>query len=103
MFWIIFNFDGSVGSFVSFGLNYHSTAGTVTNPTYIAFIVVMAFGWFLGVFICPPSKIGVEQLEVEEEKHSLKAIARLWIKMAVNWRGGVRDPNVQCLLLLPTE
>ena len=58
----------------------------MTNSTYIVFIVIMAFGWFLGVFICPPSKIRMEQLELEEKKHSLKVIVKLWLNTMINWR-----------------
>lgn len=46
LFWVVFKLGGSVGSFVSFGLNYHSAQGAVTNSTYIAFIVIMALDGF---------------------------------------------------------
>ncbi|KIM82167.1 hypothetical protein PILCRDRAFT_97462 [Piloderma croceum F 1598] len=56
-FWVIFNVGGAVGGFMSFGLNFHSTAGTVSNSMYIAFIIVMAFGWLITVFIPPPNRV----------------------------------------------
>ncbi|KAI9742887.1 MAG: hypothetical protein M1818_003616 [Claussenomyces sp. TS43310] len=95
-FWIIFNLGGSVGSFVSLGLNFHSKAGTVTNSTYIAFIVIMAFGWFLGVFICPPSAVRTPQLEVETEKHSLAATCRIWVRTMIHWRVACMLPMFFC-------
>lgn len=91
IFWIIFNLGGSVGSFVSLGLNYNSKAGTVSNSTYIAFIVIMAFGWFLGIFICPPSAVRMPQMEIEKEKRSFSATCKLWIKTIIDWR-------IACLL-----
>lgn len=94
--WIIFNLGGSVGSFVSLGLNYHSKAGTVTNSTYIAFIAIMAFGWFLGVFIRPPSSVRMSQLEVEVKKHSLKRTCKLWAKTTSNWRVACMLPLFFC-------
>ncbi|KAJ5987768.1 MFS general substrate transporter [Penicillium waksmanii] len=45
VFWIIFNLGGGVGSLASFGLNYNSTSGTVSNGTYIALLILMAIGW----------------------------------------------------------
>jgi hypothetical protein len=96
VFWIIFNLGGSIGSFVSLGLNYHSKAGTVTNSTYIAFIVIMAFGWFLGVLICPPSSVRMSQLEVEIEKHSMKRTCKLWAKTILNWRVACMLPLFFC-------
>ncbi|KAM3452388.1 hypothetical protein MY3296_004544 [Beauveria thailandica] len=47
LFWVIFNLGGAVGSLASFGLNFDSRSGTVTDSTYIAYIVVMLFGWAL--------------------------------------------------------
>ncbi|EEB99783.1 hypothetical protein MPER_00449, partial [Moniliophthora perniciosa FA553] len=33
MFWIIFNLGGGIGSFISFGLNFHSKSGTISDGT----------------------------------------------------------------------
>ncbi|KAG6873486.1 hypothetical protein C0995_015189 [Termitomyces sp. Mi166 len=57
IFWVIFNLGGGIGSFISFGLNFHSKSGTVTDGTYAAFMVIMAVGWLLSVFIAPPHKV----------------------------------------------
>ncbi|EEP82994.1 conserved hypothetical protein [Uncinocarpus reesii 1704] len=68
VFWIIFNLGGMIGSLVSFGLNFHSQSGTVSNSTYIATMVIMLFGWVIGVFICPPTRIRLVQLNEAENK-----------------------------------
>ncbi|KFZ24799.1 hypothetical protein V502_00721 [Pseudogymnoascus sp. VKM F-4520 (FW-2644)] len=52
IFWVIFNLGGAIGSFVSFGLNFHSKSGTVTDSTYIAYVIVMLFGWTLSTLVC---------------------------------------------------
>ncbi|KAJ5804126.1 uncharacterized protein N7518_000429 [Penicillium psychrosexuale] len=52
VFWVIFNLGATIGSLASFGLNYNSKSGTVTDSTYVAYIVVMLFGWLLSVFVC---------------------------------------------------
>lgn len=58
LFWMIFNFGGAIGSLATLGLNYNSSSGTVNDSTYIAYIVIMIFGWIFGaLFICPPSKL----------------------------------------------
>ncbi|KAK1225455.1 hypothetical protein PQX77_011604 [Marasmius sp. AFHP31] len=57
MFWVIFNLGGAIGSFVSFGLNFHSSSGTVSDGTYGAFMAIMLIGWFLSVLVLPPHKV----------------------------------------------
>ncbi|KAI0425442.1 putative MFS transporter [Xylaria sp. FL1042] len=88
VFWIIFNLGGGIGSFVSFGLNYHSKSGTVTDSTYIALLVIMIFGYFLGLFICSPSRIQLAQLHnaVETEKRSVKGTIKMAVKTITKWR-----------------
>lgn len=73
LFWIIFNLGGMIGSLTSFGLNYNSSSGTVTDSTYIAIMVIMIFGWIIGLFICPPSQINLAELnETREGNDSLE-------------------------------
>jgi sugar phosphate permease len=88
VFWIIFNLGGGIGSLVSFGLNYHSKSGTVTDSTYIALMVIMIIGYFLGLFICSPSRIRLAQLNnaVETEKRSIKGAAMMAVKTITKWR-----------------
>ncbi|ESK91166.1 mfs [Moniliophthora roreri MCA 2997] len=57
LFWIIFNLGGGIGSFISFGLNFHSRSGTVSDGTYGAFMAIMFLGWLLSLLILPPHKV----------------------------------------------
>ncbi|OIW27044.1 putative MFS transporter [Coniochaeta ligniaria NRRL 30616] len=97
VFWIIFNLGGGIGSLASFGLNYHSKSGTVTDSTYIALMVIMLFGWLLGVFICSPSRIRLAQLHsaVETEKHSIKGTIVIAIR-TIRWRVVLMLPFFFC-------
>ncbi|KAI2633447.1 putative MFS transporter [Xylaria nigripes] len=94
IFWIIFNLGGGIGSLVSFGLNYHSTSGTVSDSTYIALLVIMAFGYVLGIFICSPSRIRLAQLQnaVETDKHSVKGTFMMAVKTITKWRVALMVP-----------
>ena len=86
-FWIIFNLGGGIGSLASFGMNYHSTSGTVSDGTYIALLIIMAIGWLMGALICPPKSVRVSTLETtpEGEKNWL-SIAKLTFKTICDWR-----------------
>ncbi|KAG5290183.1 DUF895 domain-containing protein [Histoplasma ohiense] len=80
VFWIVFNMGGTIGSLASFGLNFHNGQGTVSNSTYIATMAVMGFGWLIGVFICPPSRVQLSQLREAEymvRDRSLRALGKL--------------------------
>ncbi|ATY66271.1 Major facilitator superfamily general substrate transporter [Cordyceps militaris] len=88
IFWVVFNFGGGIGSLVSFSLNYHSTAGTVGDSTYIALMIIMLFGWTLGFFICSPKRVRLAQLHraVETEKTSVAAMLKLTLDTLMRWR-----------------
>lgn len=53
-FWAIFNLGGVIGALIPLGQNMHRKAGTVTDGTYIAFMVLMASGFVLALFLCNP-------------------------------------------------
>lgn len=95
VFWVIFNLGGGIGSLASFGLNFHSTKGTVTDSTYIALMVIMIFGWLLGFFICSPSSIRLAQLHaaVETERHTVRGSIDTAVRTVMKWR-------VACMLPL---
>jgi len=57
IFWIVFNLGGVIGDAIAFGQNFYSTAGGVSNNTYIAFIVLTFTGTLLALLIVPPEKI----------------------------------------------
>lgn len=89
VFWIIFNLGGMIGSLVSLGLNFNSSTGTVNNGTYIAMMVIMLFGWVIGVFICPPRRIRLDQLQEAEEEvvqHSIPKKTRIIVHTLFQWR-----------------
>lgn len=97
-FWIIFNLGGGVGSLASFGLNYHSASGTVSDGTYIALMIIMLVGWVLGVFICSPRRVRLAQLmEAEEhEKRTLKYTIIAAFKTMAKWRVACMLPLFFC-------
>ena len=88
VFWIIFNLGGGVGALASFGLNFHSESGTVSDATYIALMVVMLVGWVLGIFICSPKRVRLAQLRAveEREKHTLKHAIITAFRTIAKWR-----------------
>lgn len=92
LFWIIFNFGATLGSFISFGINYGSTAGTVTDSTYVAYIVVMLFGWVLSLLVVSPDKLNSKYDGAREREHakltwsSLKSVTIHAIKILADWR-----------------
>ncbi|TDZ47008.1 UNC93-like protein [Colletotrichum trifolii] len=98
VFWIIFNLGGGVGSLASFGLNFHSTTGTVNDATYIALLAIMLFGWLLGVFICSPKRIRLAQLSAatETEKHSVKGLFQMTVATLCTWRVACMLPLFFC-------
>ncbi|EEA26296.1 hypothetical protein TMatcc_005438 [Talaromyces marneffei ATCC 18224] len=87
VFWIIFNLGGGVGSLASFGLNFHSKTGTVSDATYIALLVIMLVGWVLGLLICSPSSVRVRGLRtIASEKLNWRQTARLALHTISDWR-----------------
>ncbi|KAG6877162.1 hypothetical protein C0993_009767 [Termitomyces sp. T159_Od127] len=95
IFWVVFNLGGGIGSFISFGLNFHSQSGTVTDGTYAAFIIIMAIGWLLSLTIAPPHKVIREDGSLAgpppRGKHmdltgSLKAELNKFVEASKDWR-----------------
>ncbi|KAF7355033.1 hypothetical protein MSAN_01418800 [Mycena sanguinolenta] len=56
-FWAIFNLGGVVGAAAAFGQNFNSTAGNVTNGTYISFLVLTVLGAIIPLFMVDPKKM----------------------------------------------
>lgn len=93
LFWVIFNLGGAIGSLASFGLNYNSKSGTVTDSTYIAYIVVMLFGWGLSLFVSPAESLSRKYsgTRISEESRrlkwvNLKATIVQTLKIVFNWK-----------------
>ncbi|GAB1192963.1 hypothetical protein APSETT444_002164 [Aspergillus pseudonomiae] len=81
------------GSLASFGLNYHSKSGTVTDSTYIAYIVVMLFGWALSVFVCSTESLSrkyhgsrISQDSKALNWSNLQRTAMETVKIVFDWR-----------------
>ncbi|KAL2820308.1 major facilitator superfamily domain-containing protein [Aspergillus granulosus] len=88
VFWIIFNLGGFLGSMISFGLNFHSASGTVSDSTYIAFMCIMAGGCCCALGLLNP-------YNVIREDRSRAAVAKkpsVWgefvqlVKVIKDWR-----------------
>ena len=93
VFWVVFNLGGTIGSLISFGLNYHSKSGTVSDSTYIAFVVVMLFGWALSVFVCSTESLSRKYhgARIAEETKTLN-VRNVWkavvetLRIVVDWK-----------------
>ncbi|KZT51337.1 MFS general substrate transporter [Calocera cornea HHB12733] len=57
IFWIVFNLGGVIGSAVAFGQNFFSTSNSVSNSTYIAFIVLTFIGSLLALTMANPNNM----------------------------------------------
>ncbi|CRG89175.1 UNC93-like protein C922,05c [Talaromyces islandicus] len=87
IFWIIFNLGGGVGSLASFGLNFHSNTGTVSDSTYIALLVIMVFGWASGLLICSPLDVKVKGLRtLSNEEPNQRQTVQLALRTMSDWR-----------------
>ena len=93
LFWVIFNLGGAIGSLASFGLNFHSASGTVTDSTYIAYIAVMLFGWVLSVFVSSTEGLSAKYTGRRVDRESkvitwrnLRSSVMQTAKIVLNWK-----------------
>lgn len=93
VFWVIFNLGGAIGSLISFALNFHSKSGTVTDSTYVAYIVVMLFGWSLSVLVCSTEALSSKYAGTRIARESkavtwanLKQSMLQTARIVLNWR-----------------
>ena len=56
-FWIIFNTGAVIGSLITLLQNINTTAGSVSDGTYAAFIALMFLGLVISCFICDADKV----------------------------------------------
>ncbi|ORY64316.1 major facilitator superfamily transporter [Pseudomassariella vexata] len=57
-FWLIFNLGAVIGSLIPLAQNINTTsAATVTDGTYVGFIVLMLLGAILALFLCNADKV----------------------------------------------
>ncbi|KAF5313027.1 hypothetical protein D9619_003575 [Psilocybe cf. subviscida] len=95
IFWAIFNLGAVVGSAVSLGQNFHSTANSVKNGTYIGFLVLTLIGVVIPMLMVPPENmIRTDGTKVMTPRHpSWKVeIYGLWVTLRT-------DPSI--ILLFP--
>lgn len=57
IFWAIFNVGAVIGAIVPLAENFHSEKNSVTDGTYIAFVVLMFVGFILAFFLLPAEKV----------------------------------------------
>ncbi|KAG6829302.1 hypothetical protein H0H87_011968 [Tephrocybe sp. NHM501043] len=57
VFWTIFNLGGVVGASVALGQNFNSTANSVSNGTYIGFLILTCLGVLLPLAMVDPAKM----------------------------------------------
>ncbi|KAI7978675.1 hypothetical protein EIK77_010581 [Talaromyces pinophilus] len=85
---IMTGLGGFLGSMISFGLNFSSQSGTVSDSTYIAFMCIMAFGCLCALALLQP-------YNVIREDNSRAAVPRkpsVWgefvetLKVLKDWR-----------------
>ncbi|EJD04544.1 MFS general substrate transporter [Fomitiporia mediterranea MF3/22] len=57
LFWTVYNIGGVLGAAVSLGRNFHSTAGSVDNGTYIGFLVLSCIGVVIPLLMANPAKM----------------------------------------------
>ncbi|KAH8690277.1 major facilitator superfamily domain-containing protein [Talaromyces proteolyticus] len=92
LFWVIFNLGGGVGSLASFGLNYKSVTGTVSDATYIALLIIMGIGWLMSVFICPPDSVRKPAIQKGQQKTNQRRGTKAYelikscFKICTDWR-----------------
>ncbi|KAF3785047.1 UNC93-like protein 2 [Nymphaea thermarum] len=88
VFWSIFNLGGVIGGLIPFLLNYHRTAPSVNDGTYIGFMAFMSLGALLTLTILPPNKVirddGSRPAIVKYSNPSKECIEIL--KLFLNWK-----------------
>ncbi|KAJ7067991.1 major facilitator superfamily domain-containing protein [Mycena amicta] len=57
IFWSIFNLGGVMGAAIAFGTNFHNSAGSVSNATYIAFLCLTVVGACIPFFMTNPRDV----------------------------------------------
>jgi len=57
VFWVIFNLGGVIGGIIAFISNYSNESQTVTDETYIAFLVIMLVGGSLSLLLVSPQNV----------------------------------------------
>ncbi|VEU21854.1 DEKNAAC102829 [Brettanomyces naardenensis] len=86
IFWAIFNLGGVIGSLIPLGQNMHNNSGTVSDGTYVAFLILTVIGFTLSLFLLPVRKVRrTDGTKVIYQKHptfwsEMKELCRLLIQ-----------------------
>ncbi|MCJ1306622.1 hypothetical protein MMC25_000265 [Agyrium rufum] len=56
-FWMIFNLGGVIGALIPLGQNIHSTSGSVSDGTYIGFMILMFLGAMLALCLVSAKEV----------------------------------------------
>ncbi|TFK65106.1 MFS general substrate transporter [Pluteus cervinus] len=106
LFWVIFNLGGGIGSFISFGLNFNSKSGTVTDQTYAAFMVIMGIGWLLSILVLPAHQVirkdgtlagnPPEPFDIARPARTIKRELRALVDALKNWKVLLLVPAFFC-------
>ena len=86
VFWIIFNLGAVIGAIIPLANNLENKGSAVKDGTYIAFLVLMATGSIIAIFMLPMSKVWrSDGSKVQGEKYpnwleELKKLFQLAIK-----------------------
>ncbi|KAL2838270.1 major facilitator superfamily domain-containing protein [Aspergillus pseudoustus] len=98
LFWVTFNLGATIGSLISFRLNYTSQSGTVTDSTYVAYVVVMLFGWALSALVCSTDRLSARYTGEREPAQPGSFSQRRGL-LGNNW-SGLRATAVQTLRII---
>ncbi|KAG2175373.1 hypothetical protein INT43_001020 [Umbelopsis isabellina] len=102
IFWVIFNLGGFLGSLISFAINFDSTAGKVSDSTYIAFTVLMIIGACLTLLLLPRSKIVRKDGSKVDVAHPLQksTVKSVLTSAFAIFRSGFVNPKLLALVPL---
>ncbi|KAI9285215.1 hypothetical protein BC943DRAFT_306137 [Umbelopsis sp. AD052] len=100
LFWVIFNLGGFLGSIISFAINFNSTAGKVSDATYIAFTILMIVGACIALIMLPRHKIVRKDgsrvaLVHKDRKITLKS---LFVEALDIFKAGFANPKLLALI-----
>ncbi|RKP28067.1 major facilitator superfamily domain-containing protein [Syncephalis pseudoplumigaleata] len=87
-FWVIFNLGGVIGGIIPLIANFHSTARSVNDGTYIAFIVIMAAASAIPLLmVSPRAMVRDDGTQVVMEKsRGVKEEVMGMLKAFTDWR-----------------
>ncbi|ORX54924.1 MFS general substrate transporter [Hesseltinella vesiculosa] len=99
VFWVIFNLGSFLGGIISFGINFNTTETSVTDSTYIAFLILMIVGTCISLIVIPREKMirsdGSHVALAKEKNISLK---QLMVDVLDGLKLAARTPKMLALI-----